>query len=100
MGNLGDSLEVRNVIFWVSNALNIYRLGLVIDGRSEVLWLVSIDELCIYAESWEEDFQLVVGSSVEVGCRDNVVAGVCNCCNGHELGSLTRTCCDGRNTPF
>jgi hypothetical protein len=100
MGSLGDSLEVGNVIFWISNALNIYRLGLVIDGRSEVLWLVSVDELRIYAESWEEDFQLVVGSSVEVGCRDNVVAGVCNCCNGHELGSLTGTCCDGRNTPF
>lgn len=39
-------------------------LCLVINGSLEVLGLVSVDELCFYAQTWEKDLELVVCASV------------------------------------
>ena len=49
MCNLGDGLKIWDVVFWVSNAFDVNSLCLLINGSSEILSLVSIDELCVYA---------------------------------------------------
>ena len=88
MGNLGNGLEVWDVVLWISNALNVHGLCLVVNCRGEVLRLVSVDKLGGYAQSREEDLQLVVGSAVEVAGGHDVVSGVREGCNGHELSCL------------
>ncbi len=63
---LGDSLEVRHVISWVTDALDINGLGAVVDGSREVRGTVALDELGLDAETRKEDLQLIVGAAVQV----------------------------------
>jgi hypothetical protein len=86
--DLGDGLEVGDVVLGVSNALDVDGLGVVVDGSSDVLRLVAVYELGLDSQAREHDLELVVGSAVQVGGSDNVVAGVRKRGNGHELGAL------------
>lgn len=95
VSDLGDSLDVWDVVLGVSNTLDVDGLGFIINGSGQVLRLVTDDELGVDAQSWEEDLQLVVGSSVEVRRRHDVVAGMCEGRDSHELSGLTRAGCDG-----
>jgi hypothetical protein len=88
MSSLRNSLQVRNVILGVSNTLNIDSLCLIINGSCNVLRLVTIDKLGLDAQTREEDLELVVSAAVEVGSRDDVVAGVGEGADGKELSSL------------
>jgi hypothetical protein len=88
VGNLGNSLQVRNVVLGVTNALEVDGLCLVVDGSSNVLGLVAVDKLGLDAQTGEEDLELVVGAAVEVGGGDDVVAGVGQSVDGDELGGL------------
>lgn len=88
MCDLSYGLEVWDIILWVSNALKIYGLGVLVNCGSKILRLVSVDELGVDAQSREEDFQLVVGSTVKVGRGYNIVSSMCQCRNCHELSSL------------
>lgn len=90
VGNLGDSLEVRNVVTRVSNGLDINSLGLVVDGCGDILHLVALDELGLDAQTRQEDLELVVGAAVQVTGGNDVVAGVSQSCKGHELRRLAR----------
>ena len=67
VGDLGNSLNIRNVVPRVANALNVDGLGLVVDGGGNVLGLVAVDELGLDPEAGKEDLELVVGATVEVG---------------------------------
>ena len=98
MGKLGDSLKVGDVIAGVSNALDIDSLGLLVDGSCQVLGLVASDELGLDAVAGKHDLQLVVGAAVEVGGRDNVVTGVGERGDGHELSGLAGGSSDSGNT--
>jgi hypothetical protein len=51
-------------------------------------------------QTWEEDFELIVGTAIKVGRADDVVAGVGEGCNGHKLSALTRGARDSCNTAF
>lgn len=88
MGNLGNSLQVRNVVLGVTNALEVDSLCLVVDGSSDILGLVAVDKLGLDAQAGEEDLELVVGAAVEVRRGDDVVAGVGQGVDGDELGGL------------
>lgn len=89
MGNLCNSLKVGDVVLWVSNRFNVDHLCVVVNGRGKVLGLVARDELCVYAETGKEDLELVVGSAVHVGGGHNVVAGMAEGGDGHELSGLS-----------
>lgn len=45
MRNLGDSLEIWDIVARVSNALEKNCLGLVVNCGTNVLWLVTVDKL-------------------------------------------------------
>ncbi len=64
VSNLGNRLKVWHVVFWVANTLNVDSLGVLINCGRKILGVVSIDELGVYAQPWQEDLQLIVGSSV------------------------------------
>lgn len=98
--DFNDSLEVRNVVLWVSNALQVDGLGLVVDELFETLRLVSADELSRDAEPREEDLELVVGAAIEVGSRNDVVSSSRERGDGHELSGLAGGCCDCGDATF
>lgn len=94
MGDLGQTLKIRDVVLWVSDALDVDSLGILVNCGGEIGWVLSLDELGGDAESWEQDLQLVVCASVEVRGGDDVVSSMCERGNGHELSSLSGCCCD------
>ena len=88
MRNLGNSLEIRYVVSGVSNSLYVNSLGTVINSGSDIRCTVAIHKFGLNAQSRQEDLELVVGAAVEVAGRDDVVAGVGQGRDGHELGCL------------
>lgn len=98
VGDLGNGLEVGDVVAGVANGLDVDGLGLLVDGGSNGSWIVAVDKLGLDAEAGKEDLELVVGSAVEVGGRDNVVSGVGESSNGHELSGLAGRGGNGSNT--
>jgi hypothetical protein len=86
--DLGDGLEVGDVVLGVSDGLDVDSLGVVVDGSSDVFGLVAVHELGLDSEPREHDLELVVGSSVQERGRHDVVTGVRESGNGHELGAL------------
>lgn len=88
MGDLGNGLEIWDVVLGVANALDVDSLGLVVNGSSNVLGLVAVDKLGVDAQARQEDLELVVGAAVEVGGGDDVVTGMGEGVDGNELSSL------------
>ncbi len=62
MRDIGDRLDVGNVIPRISNRLDVEGLSAVVDQVFEVLWFVPIDEFGGDAESRQEHLELVVGA--------------------------------------
>lgn len=98
VGNVGNLLEVGDVVAGVANALNVDGLGLVVNDSGEVLGLVSRDEFGSDAEALKEDLELVVGTAVEVGGGNDVVTGVSKSGNGHKLSGHAGGGGNGSNT--
>ncbi len=67
MSNLGNRLQVGDVVLGVSDALDVNGLGLVVNRSGDVFWLIAVDELCVDTEAGKENLELVVCASVEVG---------------------------------
>jgi hypothetical protein len=100
MRNLDNSLQIRDIVLWVTNRLNIDRLGLVINRLGDLIRLIDIHELGVDAQTREEDLELVVSAAVEVGGGDDVVAGVGKSGDGDELGSLAGRGSESGDTAF
>lgn len=88
MSHLGDRLEIGHVESRVADGLQIHGLGAVVDEGGDILGLVTLDELGRDAQPREHDLELVVGAAVQVAGGDDVVTGVGEGGNGHELGRL------------
>lgn len=89
MGDLGNGLEIGDVVLGVANALHVDGLGLVVDQSLNVLDLVAVGEPGRDSEAGKEDLELVVGATVQQGRGDNVVTGVGEGVDGDELSRLT-----------
>ena len=98
--DLGDGFDVRDIVPGVAYALDIHQFRLVVDLLLEVYGVVALHEASGDAEPGEEDFELVVGATVEVRGRDDVVAGVGEGGDGHKLGGLARGSGNGGDTAF
>lgn len=72
---------------------HIDRLRLVINRGLKVLRLIAIHKFGLDTQSWEHDLELVVGASIQVGCRDNIITSMCERSDGNELRSLARRGC-------
>ena len=97
MGDLGDRLKVRDVVAGVSNGLHINGLGTVIDGGCNVLWLIALNEFGVDTKTRELDLKLIVGTTVQVARRHDVVTGVSKSGDGQQLRSLSG---GGRNGSY
>jgi len=90
MCHSSNRFKIRDIVFRISDRLNINRLCLVVDCGGNILWLIAVDEFRVDPEAREEDFELVVGATVEVAGGNNVVPCVGERGNGHELRRLAR----------
>lgn len=90
MGNRSNGLEVRHVVARVPDGLDVDGLGAVVDGGGDGGRVVALDELGGDAEAREEHLELVVGAAVQIAGGHDVVAGVGERRDGHELGGLAR----------
>lgn len=96
----GDGLEIRHVVARVSDGLDVDGLGAVINGRSQVLRLVTLDKLGLDAKAGQQDLELVVSTAVQVAGSDDVIAGVSKGRDGEKLCRLAGRRSDGGNTAF
>ena len=88
VGGGDNGLKVGYVVARVADALDVDSFGLVVDGGGQLLGLVSVDELGGDTQTGQDDLELVIGAAVEVGGRNDVVAGVGEGRDGEELGGL------------
>lgn len=66
MGDLGNRLKIRDIVARVANGLNVHGPSLVVNGLCKVLGALRGDKFGVNAETWKEDFELVVRAAVEV----------------------------------
>ncbi len=45
MRYLADCFKVRNVVSWISDALQVHRFCLIVNQMLEIIWLVPVDKL-------------------------------------------------------
>jgi hypothetical protein len=100
MGQLGNGFEIRNIVSRIADSFHIHGFRLVIDGCGKLLGRIILDEFGLYSQSAEEDFELIVSTTVEVTSRDDVVTSMGQRSDGHELSSLTRRGSHCGNTTF
>lgn len=98
MGNFGNCLKVWYVVARVANSLQVDGLGTIINGSSEILWLVTLDKLGVDSQTGEEDLELVVRAAIQVTGRHNVITRMGQSRNGHELSRLARGSSNSSNT--
>lgn len=90
MCHLRNGLEVRYVVPRVPDALDVDGLGPVVDELGKLLGIVSGHEFGGDAEPRHQHLELVVGAAVQIRGRHDIVPGVRQCRDDHELGRLAR----------
>lgn len=98
MGYLRDGFEIRDIVPRIPNGLEIDRLGLVVNGSSNIFRLVSLHELGRDSQPREHHLELIVRAAIQIAGRDNIVTGMREGRDGHELRGLARGCGNGGNT--
>lgn len=88
VGDVGQGREVGHCVPRVPDCFDVDGLGAVVDCGGQGLRVIGGQELGGDAQTRQQDFELVVGAAVQVTRRDDVVARVCQGCDGHELGRL------------
>lgn len=88
MGQFCDFLQIRHVVPRIANTLEINSLRLVIDGGYELFGFIAIHEFAANAQPGEHDLELVVSATIQVGRRDDIVAGLSKSSDGHKLSGL------------
>ena len=79
MRNFGKCLKVRNIVARISDRFDKDCLCAVIDGRSNVLCLVTIDKLGCDAQAGKQDLELVIGATIQIAGGYNVITGMGKC---------------------
>lgn len=100
LADLGNALEIGDVVLGVADGLDVDGFGLVVDGGGDVRGVVTLDKLGGDTKAGEHDLELVVGTAVEVRGGDDVVTGLGKGGDGHELGGLAGGGGDGSDTTF
>lgn len=88
MSYIGQSLEIRHVESRVTDTLNVDQLCLFINGLTEVFGIVGLNEMSVDAQLGEQDLELVVGATIDIGAGNNVITSLTKSSNSEELSSL------------
>ena len=93
MRHARDGFQIRHIVPRISDTLDVDGFGPIVDQFGKGSRVIPDNEFGLNAQTGQEDLELVVRSTVEVGGRDDVIPGVRKCGDGHELRRLTRRCC-------
>jgi len=74
VGDLGEGLEVIDIVAWVAHRLGVQRLGAIADGRLYRVEVARVDEAGCYAVAREAVGQEVHRAAVEGARCHDVVA--------------------------
>jgi len=98
--DLADLGEGEDVEARVAEAFAVEGLGVLLHGLAEVLGIVAVDERDLDAELGQGVVEEVVGAAVELGDRDDVVAGAGDVEDGRRDRRLTRRMGEGARAAF
>lgn len=77
MGDFCDRLNIRNVVLWITDGLDVNRLRFAVDCSGEVLWVVAVDKFDI--NTYHKGFFLAqsrtVVSWILIVCNYQVLVG-------------------------
>ena len=88
VGDVGDGLEVGDVVPGIPDRFEIDGPGVVVDERGDRVDVVAVGELHVDAQPREGDLELVVGASVQVARRYDVAARAHEGRHRQKLGRL------------
>jgi hypothetical protein len=98
MCNLCNSLEIRHIVARVTNSLNIHSLSTLINSSRNILRLITIDKLSSNTQTREQHLELVIRATIQVASGNDIIAGMRQRRNSHELSGLARRSCDSSDT--
>lgn len=90
MGNLGNGLKIRHIITGVSDRLDIDRFGAIVDSGSNIGSVIALHEFGGDAQAGQQNLELIIGTTVQISGRHNVITSTSEGRDGHELGCLAR----------
>lgn len=88
MGDLCDGRDVRDVVLWIADGLNIDGSSVFINRVFDIGGVIALDELDGDLELFHVDSELVVRAAVEPAGADKVVARLTAIGDGHELARI------------
>ena len=86
MGDFCDGRDVRDVVLWVADGLDVDGSGVLVNRVFDVGRVIAVDELDLDLELLHVHSELVVRAAIEPTGADKVVAWLAAICDGHELG--------------
>lgn len=88
MGDFCNGRDVRDVVFWVADGLDINSPGVFVNHVLDLGGVVAVDELDVDLKLLHVHSELVVRAAVEPAGADKVVTWLAAIGDGHELGKL------------
>ncbi len=88
MGDLCNGGDVRDVVLWVADGLDVNSSGVFINHVFDFGGVVAMDELDLDLELLHVHSELVVRAAIEPAGADKVVAWLAAIRDGHKLASM------------
>ena len=88
MGDFGNGRDVRDVVLWVADSLNVNSSGVFINHVLDVGRVIAMNELDVDLELLHVHSELVVRAAIEPAGADEVVAWLTAIGDGHKLASI------------
>lgn len=89
MGDFGNGCDVRDVVLWVADGLNIDSSGVFINHVFDVGGIIAVNEFDGDLELLHIHSELVVRAAIEPAGADKVVAWLTAIGDGHELAIIS-----------
>ena len=100
MRHLDNLFEIGYIVPRIPDRFKVYRLGLVVNEAGKLGGIIAFDKFGGDAQTRQKYFELIIGPSVQVRRRDDIVARMGQGGKGHELGGLARGGGHGGSTSF
>lgn len=88
VGDFGDGRDVRDVVLWVADGLNVDGSGVFVNRVFDLGGVIAVNELNLDLELLHVHSELVVRAAIEPTGADKVVAWLAAIRDGHELASI------------
>ena len=88
MGDFCNGRDVRDVVLWVADRLDVNSAGVFINQVFDLGGVIAVDELDVDLELLHVHSELVVRAAVEPAGADKIVTWLAAIRDGHKLARL------------